>query len=365
MSHNSQLPNIETIVKQLFCLGFIYAFVPHTLAQTTTIAFASCINDEKPNHPIWNALLEASPDVTIFMGDNVYLDLTKFGSDSTIDEFNADYDRLERTSKFQTLRESSQFLAIWDDNDYGQRDGDGSFELKEISKQKFLEFWRIDPNSARAQRAGNYDSVWIGEGEQRVQVILSDTRYFRSPWKRDSNAMDCSAGNIVPTDDEHATILGETQWRWLEQQLKEPAALRIFVSGIQVIPVDHCFERWAGIPHERDRLLRLLSQASARVIILSGDRHLAETSRLPTNESLNIKNGLFEFTSSSLTSRTGFGANEQNRFRVTKDNIRVNNFGLLTLDWEQAEFTVEYQDQKGQTLQKMLNTTIPIDPVEY
>ena len=364
MYHNSQLPDFGTLAKQLFFLTCLYAFVPHVLAQTTTIAFASCINDERPNHPIWNVLLDISPDFTIFMGDNVYLDLARFSSDSTIDDFNADYDRLKRTPKFQSLRETSRALAIWDDNDYGQRDGDGSFELKDISKQKFLDFWNIDPNSERAKRAGNYDSVWIGEGEQKIQVILSDTRYFRSSWKRDSNANDCSAGDIVPTDDGDATMLGEAQWSWLEQQLQKPAALRIFVSGIQVIPVDHCFERWAGIPHERHRLLQLLAQANGRTIILSGDRHLAETSRLPSNVGQDVDRELLEFTSSSLTSRFGWGTGEKNRYRMTDDNIRVNNFGLLTVDWEQAVFTVEYQDQKGQILQRF-KTTIPIDPVEY
>lgn len=73
--------------------------------------------------------------------------------------------------------------------------------------------------------------------------------------ERDSNTKDCSAGNIIPTDEGDATILGEAQWSWLEQQLKEPATLHIFVSGIQVIPDEHCSERWGGFPHERIRLL--------------------------------------------------------------------------------------------------------------
>ena len=352
MLHNSPLPYVRTIGKRLLCLGCALTIAPLALTQTTSIAFASCINDENPNHPIWNVLLEASPDVTIFMGDNVYLDLTKFKSDSTIDDFNADYDRLANITKFQTLRESSRVLAIWDDNDYGQRDGDGSFELKDISKQKFLDFWNIDPNSERTKRAGNYESVWIGEGEQKIQVILSDTRYFRSPWERDSNAKDCSAGNIVPSDDGDATILGEAQWSWLEQQLEEPAALRILVSGIQVIPDEHCFERWGGFPHERNKLLELLSKNKTRSIILSGDRHLAETSRLLPEDYPKLENELIEFTSSSFTSRVGFGASEVNRHRATDDNIRVNNFGLLSVDWENGYIKVEYIGRSGTTLQK-------------
>lgn len=337
---------------KLLLLVYLTGLGISTLAQTTSIAFASCIDDEKPNHPIWNVLIAAKPDVTIFMGDNIYLDLSPLRSSASVDQFDADYARLEKITKFQTLRESSQILAIWDDNDYGQRDGDRSFELKDISKQKFLDFWKIDPNSERANRDGNYDSVLIGEGAQTVQVILSDTRYFRSPWKRDSSAPQCVSGNIVPTNDRDATILGEAQWSWLEAALKQPVALHILVSGIQLIPEDHCFERWAGIPLERDRLLRVLSQASAPSIILSGDRHLAETSRLPANDDLDIEKELFEFTSSSLTSRFGWGANEQNRYRVTKDNIRVNNFGLLNVDWEKGNIKVEYVDEAGTVLQE-------------
>ena len=267
------------------------------------------------------------------------------------EEFNSNYTRLGEIPQFKALRRSSRILAIWDDNDYGQRDGDGSFEHKEFSKQKFLEFWDIEPSSDRAQREGNYDSVWIGQREQRIQVILSDTRYFRSSWKRDSSARECTSGDIVPSDNEEATILGTAQWSWLEKQLSEPAAMHIFVSGIQVIPEEHCFERWGGFPHERKRLLELLSQTEARSIILSGDRHLAETSRLLPKDESRIKNELIEFTSSSFTSRVGFGANEVNRHRVTEENIRVNNFGFLTLDWEIGSLTVEYRDRAGTTLQ--------------
>ena len=202
MSRSSHLRALGSLGLKLLCLGYLYVLAPSALAQTSSIAFASCIDDEKPNHPIWNVLTEARPDVAIFMGDNVYLDLSELSSDATIDDFIPDYERLRKTTGFQELRKFSQVLAIWDDNDYGQRDGDGSFELKDISKQQFLEFWEIAPNSERAKRAGNYDSVWIGEGEQKIQIILSDTRYFRSTWKRDPKAAECASGDIVPTDDE-------------------------------------------------------------------------------------------------------------------------------------------------------------------
>ena len=359
MFHNNQISHFRSIGKTLLYLGCVFAIAASSHAQTTSIAFLSCIDDQKPKHPIWKALLGANPDVTVFMGDNVYLDLSRITGESATKEFEANYTSLEETPQFNALRTSSRILAIWDDNDYGQRDGDGSFEYKELSKQKFLEFWDVEPSSARAQRVGNYDSAWIGEGERRIQIILSDTRYFRSAWTRDPDANECASGNIVPSDDEHATMLGEAQWSWLEKRLEEPAALHIFVSGIQVIPVDHCFERWAGFPQERERLIETLSKASARSIILSGDRHLAETSRMVRSDDSSLEIELIEFTSSSFTSRVGFGAGELNRYRVTDDNIRVNNFGLLTVDLDKSKFKVEYFGQSRTVLQEF-ETTLPI-----
>ena len=67
-----------------------------------------------------------------------------------------------------------------------------------------------------------------------MQVIMLDTRYFRSPLKRKDgprNPSDPYEGNPDPT----TTILGEDQWRWLGEQLRVPAELRLLVSSIQVV----------------------------------------------------------------------------------------------------------------------------------
>ena len=128
MFRSNALPVLSSFRKQLFFLWYLCALSPCAIAETTSIAFASCINDEKPNHPIWQELLKANPDVTIFMGDNVYLDLSRMKTDVISEEFDANYTRLRETPQFGELRMSSRILAIWDENDYGQRDGDVSFE---------------------------------------------------------------------------------------------------------------------------------------------------------------------------------------------------------------------------------------------
>jgi alkaline phosphatase D len=50
------------------------------------------------------------------------------------------------------------------------------------------------------------------------------------------------------------TMLGEAQWRWLEERFKEPGDLRLIVSSIQVLAEGHGWERWGNLPLEGQRL---------------------------------------------------------------------------------------------------------------
>ncbi|MCY3885361.1 MAG: alkaline phosphatase D family protein [Gammaproteobacteria bacterium] len=322
----------------------------------TVIAFGSCADDENPDHPIWNSIAKANPTDMIFMGDNVYVDSREVVSQGTYEAFGPDYERLSASSGFQKLKKIARFHATWDDNDYGVNDGGREFSLKRVSQQKFLNFWGVDKDSIRFQTPGVYGSAWIEVSGRKVQVILTDSRYFRSPIKQGSPTPKCPFRNIVPTFDPEATMLGEEQWTWLEDQLLEEADLHLLVSGIQVIPNEHCFERWGSMPNERSRLLKAIKNASATVVILSGDRHLGEISKLREDDPNGVGYDLYEVTSSSLTSSFGFGAGEKNSFRVAGDNVRVNNFGIVKFDWEASEAIGEIRDQQGETLRKVTVT---------
>ena len=64
---------------------------------------------------------------------------------------------------------------------------------------------------------GIYQARIFGPEGKRVQIILLDTRYFRTPPLRDNrSAEEKRALNIVgryaPNEDPLATVLGETQW---------------------------------------------------------------------------------------------------------------------------------------------------------
>ena len=136
---------------------------------------------------------------------------------------------------------------------------------------------------------GVYHARTFGPAGRRIQVILLDTRYFRGALERSTARGVPGDGRPVrysPSHDPMSSMLGDAQWAWLEERLREPAELRLVVSSIQVVAEDHGFEGWSRLPLERERLLALVDETGAEgVLFLSGDRHLAELSILDPERS--------------------------------------------------------------------------------
>ena len=101
-----------------------------------------------------------------------------------VDKLREKWNRFELVEGFQKLRANSLLLAIWDDHDYGKNDAGGEFPAKAGSQEVFLDFLNEPKDSIRRKTPGIYDCVTIGPIGKRVQFILLDTRYFRTPLKR-------------------------------------------------------------------------------------------------------------------------------------------------------------------------------------
>ena len=321
-------------------------------AVLSRIAFGSCAKQDQPQ-PIWDAVVETQPQLFLFLGDNIYAD-TK-----DIAVMRAKYRQLGEQPGYRKLKRTCPVLATWDDHDYGADDSGADYPMKRQSQQAFLDFFEVPADDPRRHREGVYGARVFGPEGRRAQVILLDTRYFRSPLKTGYRAGEPGEGlrgRYLPNTDPGTTILGDAQWQWLEEQLKVPAELRIVASSFQVVASDHAWEAWANFPHERERLLRLVRDTRASgVIFLSGDRHLAEISRLPADAPGGVGYPLYDITSSSLNAPSGnktkagtrFG-NEINTHAVGRTYFEVN-FGTIHVDWEQADPVVRAQvrDEAG------------------
>jgi alkaline phosphatase D len=303
------------------------------------IAFGSCLKETRPQ-PIWEGVNAANPDIFVLLGDNIY------GDTRDMNKLKGKWDTFAAVPGFSKLRKNCRLLAIWDDHDYGENDAGIEYPKKVESQQIFLDFLGEPKDSSRRKTPGVYDSVTIGPKGKRVQFILLDTRYFRTALKR-APKREKGKGPYGPDESDKAEILGEAQWKWLEKTLREPAEVRIIASSIQVVSTTHGWETWGNFPKERQRFLDLLKETKANgVILLSGDRHSAEISKLDGA----LPYPLFDVTSSAMNQRQKPGE-EENPHRVGDLYFRET-FGTLKINWSKPEprVTMEIRDLAGKVV---------------
>lgn len=324
------------------------------------VGLGSCLRQDL-DMPIWSAVHDRQPDSFIFMGDNVYADIGRYKRMDPPDNFDAAYQALADRSEFSAFRaamaESGRpLLATWDDHDYGVNDGGADYPHKLSAKRAFLDFFNtVKPAVASLDEAGIYSAKTVVTGNGLVvQFILLDTRSFRSSMEKRKNNELCQRGGWEFMTDADATVLGETQWQWLEKELTKRADVRLLVSSIQVLPTEQCFEKWSNFPQERERLFSLIQETKANgVVLLSGDRHLSEISVLDRED---FAYPLYELTSSGLNSALNgrFDSdNEPNDLRALPNNITVDSFGEIDIVGHAAEFELILRllSESGEILQ--------------
>ncbi len=306
------------------------AFAPKpidTSLAPTIIAFGSC---NKMNMPqtMWQHVIANNPQLWVWLGDIIYADTTDMRA------LAAHYKRLKTTADYKKMRAKTQIIGVYDDHDYGVNDGCGDYPLKKGAKKCLMDFLDVPMNSVLRKREGAYSSYTFGKGAQRIKVIVMDTRYFRDTLQKDPTKQRRYIPNM------EGQMLGEQQWKWLEKELSSSTAnLNILCSSVQVIADDHGYEKWGNFPNERKRLLSLITHTKPKnLLILSGDRHMAEVSKMQLE---GLPYPLYDFTSSGMT-HIRSGLVESNRFRVG-DMIVKKNFGVLKISWNGDKPVVSLQ----------------------
>ena len=327
-----------------------------------TVGFGSCLVEDQPM-PVWSAIVDRDPDVFIMMGDNVYADRGFYDEFTPPKNFQMAYERLSSNPEFRQFRNlvsvpTKRLISTWDDHDYGLNDGGVENEHKLAAKKAFMDFFNPTGLAvAASDEPGIYSSSVQTVGDLTVQVIALDTRSFRSAFEKRKNSALCSRGGWEFSSAPDATILGDEQWAWLEDQLEQSADVRLIVSSIQVLPTEQCFEKWANFPTERERLLALIAKKTGGgVILLSGDRHLSEISVLERED---IGYPLYEVTSSGLNNalKGRFEvAKEPNALRALPENVSENGFGEIAISQSNESGTTIHLrlfNESGRLLQSL------------
>jgi alkaline phosphatase D len=280
------------------------------------IAFGSC-NNADLDQSIWKTVLSSKADMWVWVGDSVYGDGTT--------ELTKQYNTQKKSRYYQKLFSESKILGTWDDHDFGENDGNKNYIQKFATRQLFLDFLeepyatkrRVNPN-------GIYESYIVSNPlnpEEFGKLILLDERFNRG-----------------------GSILGATQWRWLEKELKtKNAKFLIVASSTQAVATEHRYDSWGDFPADRKRLLKLVTSLEAPTLLLSGDRHFAE---LSVDFGQSIQSPLIDFTSSGMTHIYKGIVSEKNSHRIGSI-LHDHNFGSIDILWSAQKMLLVLWNKAG------------------
>jgi alkaline phosphatase D len=257
------------------------------------------------------------------------------------------------------LRSTVPHLATWDDHDYGKNDAGADFADRHEAQKLFLQFWGVPVSDIRHRRDGVYHAEIFGPERQRVQVIVLDTRFFRSSLKPTDQHNAAGRERYLPDEDPAKTMLGEAQWSWLADRLREPADLRLIVSSVQVVAEGHGWERWGNLPRERQRLYDLIrATAAGGVILLSGDRHVGGLYR----EATATPYPLVEITSSGINQ--AFPGNQEDGPNRLGPVYGAPNFGTIDVDWRERTVTLSLRSENGEPVRRQVVRLDELTPTD-
>jgi alkaline phosphatase D len=286
-----------------------------TDAPDFTVAMGSCtyINEEaydRPGKPyggdyqIFDAIADKTPDMMLWLGDNVYLREPDWGSRSG---YLHRYTHTRSAPEMQRLLRSTKHYAIWDDHDFGPNDSNGSWVHSEVAREVFDLFW---PNPTCGVPGVRGTTTMFSHAD--MDFFLLDNRTHRVP------------GNVRTLE---PAMLGAAQLDWLIQALKySRAPFKLVAVGSQVLHTEALHETYANMPAERNELLRRIEEEGITgVVFLTGDRHFSELS------ALKLKDGrmIYDITVSPLTSGH-YDRTEPNRNRVEGTLVHKRNFAVLS-----------------------------------
>lgn len=341
--------SLRNISRHFFLLGSLWLGNSLQLqaeeALLSRIAFGSCLDQDRPA-PILAAINRARPELFIMLGDNVY------ANKGGILNLRPAYKKLFAQQEFIKLKSGTKLIAVWDDNDYGLRDSGLENQEKELAKKVFLEYFGDGKSDQRHKHPGIYASYYFGPEEKRLQVIVLDTRTFRTALKeKPLGSYNPNSGPYLANQDPQATILGKAQWEWLEAELERPARFRIIASSIQVISENHGFEKWGNFPLERKRLLNLLEDIKlGPLLVISGDRHFSSLVKYEGSQASPV----YEATSSSLNLMRGYG-DGANPYLAAQE-VYDANFAALQIDWGKSPLNayLEFINDEGRVVSEKL-----------
>jgi alkaline phosphatase D len=324
--------------------------LPSSDQAISRILVGSCLDEEKGDNETLRSVAATPADLFLMIGDNVYGDSDGDAyrtGDADLTELRESFSDLAARPDFQAVRKAHPMMVAWDDHDYGLNDGGKHFAFRRLSERIHERFWGLANKDVGAW-PGTYYARSFGPEGKRTQIIMLDTRFFRSDLTDTDDASVKGKERYMPSSDPNQDMLGNDQWTWLENELQKPADLRLIVSSIQVMSDAHGWEAWSRLPAERQRLYRLIRETGAQgVVFVSGDRH---TGFLYKADDL-LPYPVYELTASSFNKSYRDTTDEMDARQIGAVYPKEN-FGSLDINWDEGTVTLAIHASDGSTVEE-------------
>jgi alkaline phosphatase D len=301
------------------------------------------------DYQIFESIYEKSPDLMLWLGDNVYYRENEYESRTgMLRRWTAD----RALPELQPLLTQAIHYASWDDHDYGPNDIGRNYWLKGEATEVFTKMWG-NPSAGLPETPGIFSFVNWGD----VNLYILDNRTYLSPAESHPEAFD-----------QPKAMLGKAQVDWLIDHLawaqsqsindgkSYPARFNVIMVGNQVLNNSGNPHGYRAFEEEWNYLMdRIVAEGITGVVFVSGDVHFGEVNRIE-HQWLDKKLPILEVTSSPLTAGAwgGHSTNDARLDIFPGEMDRVGERNFVTLDFEgpleDRRMVIRYWDSEGQLL---------------
>jgi alkaline phosphatase D len=254
-----------------------FVTAPNTdLPTRVRLAVSSCAREDEGSRAVWQRMAAEKSDAVLLIGDVPYIDSTK------LDRQTKRHREFAAVPEYQRLLSSRPCWWTWDDHDFAGNDTDGRAVGKENSR---LAYTRYRPQQSYGDGSGGiYTSFRYGP----VEVFILDTRWF-------------SQTEPSFADPTKPTLLGKTQWEWLQSGLKASRApFKLLACGmIWDDKENREKDDWGTYQYERVALEQFIAMEQIYgVILVGGDIHASRVLRYKTKKTIGYE--LLQFIASPI-----------------------------------------------------------------
>lgn len=251
---------------------------PPELPAKTVLGMGSCASSTQ-FFDIWSQIAAHNIDGLMLLGDTPYIDNTQLAVNR------ARHREFLSIPTLAALAASTPVWGTWDDHDFGGNDTDGKVARKSDIRQAFTEY------RAQTQFGDGQHGVYTKFRRGPVEVFMIDPRYF-------------SQTEPSPVDPGKPTCLGQTQWQWLLDGLRQSTAtFKLLATGmIWDDKKNGEKDDWETYAHEREALFHFIgANQITGVVLIGGDIHVSRHLKYPLADRMGYD--LHQFVISPLHDR--------------------------------------------------------------